>query len=72
MNALSYRTSGQLNAEGEIMINGAIVNAKKMSMISAYIQQDELFFGALTVKEHLEFHVSYFFVTTSLQGLFYV
>ena len=27
-----------------------------MSMVSAYIQQDDLFFGTLTVHEHLEFH----------------
>jgi ABC-type multidrug transport system ATPase subunit len=39
------------------MINGVSVNARKMAMVSAYIQQDDLFFGTLTVKEHLEFHV---------------
>lgn len=44
------------------MINGRSANAKKMSLISCYIQQEDLFFGTLTVKEHLEFHVRYFFV----------
>ena len=39
------------------MINGASVDSNKMSILSCYIQQDDLFFGTLTVREHLEFHV---------------
>jgi ABC-type multidrug transport system ATPase subunit len=57
LNTLNYRVNGQLDVKGEIMINGVRANPKKMSMLSAYIQQDELFFGTLTVQEHLEFHV---------------
>ena len=57
LNVLNYRVNGNLDVEGEIMINGVLANANKMSMLSAYIQQDELFFGTMTVQEHLEFHV---------------
>jgi hypothetical protein len=39
------------------MINGTVPDAKQVSMVSCYIQQDDLFFGTLTVKEHLQFHV---------------
>ena len=46
-----------MRVEGEIKVNGASVDANKMSILSCYIQQDDLFFGTLTVKEHLEFHV---------------
>jgi ABC-type multidrug transport system ATPase subunit len=57
LNALNFRISGNLRVEGEIMINGASVDSNKMSLLSCYIQQDDLFFGTLTVREHLEFHV---------------
>jgi ABC-type multidrug transport system ATPase subunit len=57
LNTLNYRVNGQLDVKGEITINGVRANPNKMSMLSAYIQQDELFFGTLTVQEHLEFHV---------------
>jgi hypothetical protein len=39
------------------MINGCQVDGTRMAMVSSYIQQDDLFFGTLTVKEHLIFHV---------------
>jgi ABC-type multidrug transport system ATPase subunit len=57
LNVLNFRSSSNLQVKGEIMINGTVTNAEKMSIISCYIQQDDLFFGTLTVKEHLEFHV---------------
>jgi ABC-type multidrug transport system ATPase subunit len=57
LNTLNYRANGQLDVKGEVTINGVRANPNKMSMLSAYIQQDELFFGTLTVQEHLEFHV---------------
>jgi len=43
------------------MINGCEIDATRMAMISSYIQQDDLFFGTLTVKEHLIFHVIFLF-----------
>lgn len=39
------------------MLNGCEIDATRMAMISSYIQQDDLFFGTLTVREHLVFHV---------------
>jgi len=38
------------------MINGSDADATRMAMVSRYIQQEDLFFGTMTVKEHLVFH----------------
>ena len=46
-----------MQVKGEIKTNGTSVDANKMSILSCYIHQDDLFLGTLTVKEHLEFHV---------------
>ena len=35
--------------------NGVKVNQKSLTSVSAYIQQDDLFIGSLTVREHLTF-----------------
>lgn len=59
LNALSFSTKSPLTVYGRIMLNGCDVDATRMAMISRYIQQDDLFFGTLTVKEHLTFHVSH-------------
>jgi ABC-type multidrug transport system ATPase subunit len=56
---LNFRSGDNLKVHGDIMINGSTADAKTMSIISCYIQQDDLFFGTLTVREHLEFHVSH-------------
>lgn len=58
LNVLNFRclNSDNLLVKGSIMINGHKVNSKVMSQISCYVQQDDLFFGTLTVKEHLLFH----------------
>lgn len=55
LNALSYSINDTLMVEGRIMLNGCEANPIKMSMVSCYIQQDDLFFGTLTVQEHLVF-----------------
>ena len=47
-----------LSVEGNIMINGCQTDATRMAMISSYIRQEDLFYGTLTVKEHLIFHVN--------------
>lgn len=57
LNALSFSSKGSLKVDGKIMINGCEADATKMAMVSRYIQQEDLFFGTLTVKEHLIFHV---------------
>jgi ABC-type multidrug transport system ATPase subunit len=48
LNVLNYRGTGNLQIEGEILINGSTASTEKISMISSYIQQDYLFFGTLT------------------------
>ena len=40
---------------GSRYANGIQVNPNTLTSVSAYIQQDDLFFGSLTVKEHLTF-----------------
>lgn len=58
LNVLNNYSCGNLTVEGQIMINGVIKNPRKMALLSCYIQQEDLFFGTMTVREHLEFHVS--------------
>jgi ABC-type multidrug transport system ATPase subunit len=56
LNVLNFRNRGQLKIEGEIMLNGcSIKSVGQLSSISGYVQQDDLFVGYLTVKEHLIF-----------------
>ena len=57
MNVLNFSIGNNINVNGGIMINGAIADATKMSMVTSYVPQDDLFFGTLTVNEHLEFCV---------------
>ncbi len=46
--------------EGDIKINGKKVNSfADISSVSGYVQQDDLFMGYLTVREHLTFQVVY-------------
>ncbi|XP_032239519.2 protein white isoform X2 [Nematostella vectensis] len=55
MNVLAYRNLGSIQVTGEVKVNnnnlGLAINS-----ISAYIQQEDLFIGTLTVREHLTFH----------------
>lgn len=56
LNVLNFRNRGKLKIEGEIMLNGSqIKSVGQLSSISGYVQQDDLFVGYLTVKEHLLF-----------------
>ena len=56
LNALNFRNRNDLLVEGEIKLNGKQVNTlEEISTLSAYVQQDDLFVGYLTVKEHLLF-----------------
>jgi len=47
-----------LSVSGSIKINGLEADALRMAMVSRFIEQEDLFYGALTVKEHLLFHVN--------------
>jgi ABC-type multidrug transport system ATPase subunit len=59
LNALNYSCGSAFKVNGHIMLNGCEANSDKMSMVSGYIKQDDLFFSTLTVGEHLIFHVKY-------------
>ena len=56
MNVLASQNLSQLNISGKIKINGVEVG-KRIKNISAYVQQEDLFIGTLTVREHLMFQV---------------
>ncbi|VDP05478.1 unnamed protein product [Soboliphyme baturini] len=51
-----HRNIGQLEIGGTVHVNGQVIG-KSIRLISAYVQQDDLFFGSLTVREHLWFQV---------------
>ncbi|CAH1101630.1 unnamed protein product [Psylliodes chrysocephalus] len=57
LNALTYRSSKEITITGTRCINGVPVNYKKLTGLSAYVQQDDLFIPTLTVKEHLIFQM---------------
>ena len=58
LNVLTYRNRGKLLVSGEVRVNGGRIGSS-MSSVSAYIQQEDLFIGTLTVREHLWFHVGH-------------
>jgi len=60
LNVLTYRNRGNLLVTGQVRVNGGRIGSG-MSSMSAYIQQEDLFIGTLTVREHLWFQVSYSF-----------
>ncbi|XP_078492142.1 protein white-like [Ciona intestinalis] len=54
LNTLTCRRIKSLDVTGEVLVNGVSMGAD-ISSISAYVEQDDLFMGELTVKEHLMF-----------------
>ena len=55
MNTLTRRNINGLTITGKVEVSGASLG-EDISHISAYIQQNDVFIGALTVEEHLRFH----------------
>ncbi|PIC42840.1 hypothetical protein B9Z55_009784 [Caenorhabditis nigoni] len=53
LNTLLQRNLKGLEVEGEILVNGQNIG-KGVTSVSAYVQQEDLFMGTLTVKEHLD------------------
>lgn len=50
------RNGGNLIVKGNVKINGKIIDDRKqLSTVSGYVQQNDIFIGTLTVKEHLKF-----------------
>ncbi|CAF0976526.1 unnamed protein product [Adineta ricciae] len=55
LNIITHRRSGQLKINADVRINGRHMK-KDISGVSGFVQQEELFIGTLTVREHLRFH----------------
>ena len=56
MNVLAHRNIGQVQVTGTVEVNGHPIGID-INALSAYIQQEDLFIGTLTVREHLTFQV---------------
>lgn len=57
LNVLNFRNKGQLITDGEVKINGKVADWDQLTRVSGYCQQDPIFNGVLTVREHLIFVV---------------
>lgn len=59
LNSLAFRSPAgvQVSHSAIRALNGVPVNAKQLRARCAYIQQDDLFIGSLTAREHLIFQV---------------
>uniref|UniRef100_A0A8R1DW64 ABC transporter domain-containing protein n=1 Tax=Caenorhabditis japonica TaxID=281687 RepID=A0A8R1DW64_CAEJA len=55
LNTLLQRNLKGLHVEGQIFVNGQEIG-KAVTSVSAYVQQEDLFLGTLTVKQHLDIH----------------
>ncbi|XGW28261.1 hypothetical protein V3C99_008229 [Haemonchus contortus] len=52
LNTLLQRNLGGLSVEGTVLVNGQNIG-RGVTNVSAYVQQEDLFVGTLTVREHL-------------------
>ncbi|KAH7698941.1 Protein WHT-7 a [Aphelenchoides avenae] len=55
LNVLTQRNLSTVKVEGSVRLNGLPVKKQVLRRISAYVQQDDLFIGTMTVLEHLRF-----------------
>uniref|UniRef100_A0A8D9A8A2 Protein white n=1 Tax=Cacopsylla melanoneura TaxID=428564 RepID=A0A8D9A8A2_9HEMI len=55
LNTLTFRNSSNVIVSGQRAVNGIPLNSSTLASLSAYVQQDDLFIGTLTVREHLIF-----------------
>jgi ABC-type multidrug transport system ATPase subunit len=59
LNAINFRIKGNLKLKsGKIRINGVKATAATMAQVACFVQQQDLFFPLLTVKEHLMFQAT--------------
>lgn len=58
LNVLASQNTGQLKMTGSVRLNGRLATGSDIGGMSAYVQQEDIFFGTLKVKEHLRFQVS--------------
>jgi ABC-type multidrug transport system ATPase subunit len=59
LNVLTARNLSGLDVKGCIYINGQSVDAAEIKRNCAYVQQHDIFLGALTVREHLFIQVQF-------------
>ena len=57
LNVLASQNTSRLKVNGIVRLNGIEASASDISHVSAYVQQEDIFFGTLTVIEHLTFQV---------------
>ncbi|KAE8736535.1 ABC-transporter, subfamily G member 22, partial [Frankliniella occidentalis] len=55
LNTLTFRSGNGVSVTGRRCVNGVRVGRNALAALSAYVQQDDLFIGTLTVREHLVF-----------------
>ncbi|KAF2358412.1 ABC transporter-like [Trinorchestia longiramus] len=55
LNVLTHRNNDKVRITGELCVNGQMVQPDSLTSLSAYVQQDDLFIGLLTVREQLIF-----------------
>lgn len=58
LNTLTFRSASNIVITGSRTINNLPINSSTLASLSAYVQQDDLFFANLTVREHLVFQVN--------------
>ena len=58
---LNFRNRGKLQVTGDVKVNGEVIKSSDdLTSMSGYVQQDDLFFPTLKVKEQLNFQVSWY------------
>lgn len=57
MNVLAHRNIAQVQVTGTVAVNGQPTGID-INALSAYIQQEDLFIGSMTVREHLTFQAA--------------
>nr|QNH67971.1 ATP-binding cassette transporter subfamily G-like protein 5 [Brachionus plicatilis] len=55
LNILNFRNKGKMIIEADVKINGVETDWDMITRYSGFVQQDDLFHGVLTVREHLTF-----------------
>nr|XP_023024858.1 protein white-like [Leptinotarsa decemlineata] len=55
LNALTFRPTREVVVTGTRCVNGIPINSGKLTSLSAYVQQDDLFIACMTVREQLIF-----------------
>ena len=58
LNVLTHRNNEKLRITGDLFVNGRRMDPDTLTSRSAYVQQDDLFIGHITVREQLIFQVS--------------